>query len=74
MPKTAEQIRDLFHYHPPTAEGAQVHQALSRHYTALAEQIEQMLPEGREKALAYTKLEESKFWASAAVARNPATR
>lgn len=36
--------------------------------------IEAVCPDGREKSLAITNLEMAKFWASAAVARNPETR
>ena len=35
---------------------------------------EAVCPYSREQSLAFTKLEEAKMWASAAVARNPETR
>jgi hypothetical protein len=36
----------------------------------LADHLNDLLPEGREKALAITKLEEVMFWANAAIARS----
>src|SRR5438128_10206802 len=39
-------------------------------YATLAHQLADHLPDGREKAAAITKLEESMFWATAAVARD----
>lgn len=36
----------------------------------LADRLNELLPEGREKALALTKLEEVMFWANAAIARS----
>jgi hypothetical protein len=36
----------------------------------LADHLNELLPEGREKALAVTKLEEVMFWANAAIARS----
>lgn len=36
----------------------------------LADRLNELLPEGREKALAITKLEEVMFWANAAIARS----
>jgi hypothetical protein len=71
---TGEEIHNRFHYHKPSEEGAATHQILSAQYENLAHVIDQTCPEGREKSLAMTSLETSKFWASAAVARNPDTR
>lgn len=68
------EIEDRFTYHPPTEEGKERHHVLSQCFVSLAELVESVCPEGREKSLALTKLEEAKFWASASVARNPATR
>lgn len=73
-PVNIQERLDKFRYHPPTAEGAARHQRLTTEFSRIAEVIEEVLPEGREKSLVYTKLEEAKFWASAAVARNPVTR
>ncbi|MEU0912146.1 Acb2/Tad1 domain-containing protein [Streptomyces althioticus] len=36
----------------------------------LADHLNELLPEGREKALAITKLEEVMFWSNAAIARS----
>ncbi|WP_395759489.1 hypothetical protein OIE82_27180 [Streptomyces althioticus] len=36
----------------------------------LADRLNELLPEGREKALAITKLEEVMFWSNAAIARS----
>ena len=71
---TGEEIHDRFHYHAPSEDGVLRHQELSTRYENTAHIIDVICPPGREKSLATTKLEESKFWASAAVARNPETR
>ena len=67
-------IKDRFTYHAPSTAGVERHGDLSAAFVNLAFVIESTCPDGREKALVYTKLEEAKFWASAAVARNPETR
>lgn len=73
-PLTPEQIQDCFTYHPPSTAGAERHQGLSLRFIEVADAVQAVCPEGREKSVAMTKLEEAKFWASAAVARNPETR
>lgn len=68
------ELHDKFYYHPPSEQGVKRHQRLSSEFEELAAICVQTCPRGRELALALTKLEEAKFWASAAVARNPVTR
>ncbi|GAF91583.1 unnamed protein product, partial [marine sediment metagenome] len=46
----------------------------SESFYTLAMKIDQLCPDGREKSVAFTHLETAKFWASAAVARDPETR
>lgn len=73
-PLTREQIEDRFRYHPPSEDGATRHGALSGAFIETALIVNETCPEGREKSSAMTYLEIAKFWASAAVARNPETR
>jgi hypothetical protein len=74
MPLSLDEISDRFHYHKPSEQGTARHQRLSSSFVQIADVVNAACPEGREKSLALTKLEEAKFWASAAVARNPETR
>ena len=63
-----------FHSHAPSPEGASRHSDLSGAFLIAAEMVQKICPNGREKSLALTHLENAKFFASAAVARNPETR
>ena len=67
-------VTDDFTYHPPSAEGVAVHNTLSNMFIDICNEIDDLCPAGREKQIVKTKLEEAKFWASAAVARNKYTR
>lgn len=65
-----EDIAHRFAFHAATTEekrdeDTSVRQACRR----LADELNERLPEGREKALVVTKIEEVMFWANAAVAR-----
>jgi len=64
-------IENRFTYHPPDDDRkAQLHQAVRSKARALAHDLNNMLPDGREKALAFTHLEEVTMWANAAIARD----
>lgn len=74
MPITVEDIVSRVTYHAPSQLGVERHAALSDAIETAMTLINAVCPDGREKALAFTHLEEAKFWSSAAVARNPETR
>lgn len=64
---------DLIHrftYHAPDAVKAQAHDSVRRWCRDLADFLNRELPEGREKSLAMTHLEEVMMWANAALARD----
>jgi hypothetical protein len=73
-PRDTADLADRFIYHPPSSAGKDRHADLSAKILAAALSLDVTCPPCREKSLAMTKLEEAKFWASAAVARNPETR
>lgn len=63
-------IEHRFAFHAATTqEKRDEHTSVRQHCRRLADELNERLPEGREKALAVTKLEEVMFWANAAIAR-----
>jgi len=67
-------LANRFTYHPPVSD------AQARKYTLirseahdLAAFINKEVPDGREKSLAITHIEEAVFWANAAIARDRST-
>lgn len=65
-----EDIDNRFRFHSaPDEEKRNAHSAVRGLYADLAHQVNERLPEGREKSLAITKLEEAMFWSNAALAR-----
>jgi hypothetical protein len=67
-----EDLANRFEYHPPvTEERRQAHQQIRQNCFALATRIDVLLPDGREKSLAITHLEEVMFWANGGLARSP---
>ncbi|MFF2964215.1 hypothetical protein ACFVT1_36230 [Streptomyces sp. NPDC057963] len=71
---TADDLTHRFTYHAPvTRERAAAHATMRGACAGLAATIVDMCPDGREQALAITKLEEVMFWANAAIARTRTT-
>lgn len=64
-------IDHRFKFHSASRqEKADEHTSARQGCRQLADHLNELLPEGREKALAITKLEECMFWANAAIARD----
>lgn len=61
-----------FTYHAPDAAKSELHNTVRNMSKAAADAFNAVVPEGREKALAITKLEEAMFWANAGIARHVA--
>ena len=63
-------LKNRFTYHPPFGDQTKRYEEIRDNAFALAELIDKLCPDGREKALAITNLEEVVMWANAAIARN----
>lgn len=72
--KTEQERRDIYSYHAPSEEGIERHQNLTSAFMVIDTIVDEICPDGREKSICMTHLEEAKMMASAAVARNPETR
>lgn len=66
----SDELQDRFLYHPPDAAKRDRHESCRRSFIALAHDLNDWVPEGQEKALAITNLEQAMFWANAAIARS----
>ncbi|SEN43299.1 hypothetical protein SAMN04487895_101513 [Paenibacillus sophorae] len=63
-------IENNFSYHPPKVGQSEKYQQIREKAKEFAYLIDELAPSSREKSLAMTNLEQSVFWANAAIARN----
>lgn len=66
----ADEINRRFDHHAPDEIKIQKHQIARATVKTAAQDFYEFLPEGREKALALTALQEALMWANAAIATN----
>lgn len=64
------QIENNFSYHAPKPGQPEIYQEIREQAKELAYLIDKLAPDSREKSLAMNNLEQSVFWANAAIARN----
>ena len=64
-----EEFDKRFNFHAADADAATCPEAVRAAARDMAVRVTQVAPEGRELALALTKIEEAMFWANAAIAR-----
>lgn len=65
---TEEELINRFGYHRATADSAPKHAAVRGECFDLACALNQLLPDGRDKVLALTALQEVMHWANSAIA------
>lgn len=70
VPIDLPEIDRRFDYHKPSGVAVEYHERLRVEAKRFALMLTN-LPDGREKALAFTAFEEAIFWANASVAREP---
>lgn len=65
-------LANRFTYHAPAEGQPEKYELIRKIAFAYAVNLNELVPDSREKALALTKLEEVVFWANAGIARNNA--
>jgi hypothetical protein len=64
-------LKNRFKFHPADAVKAKRHETVRDACFELSLELDSLVPEGREKLLAITHLEEVMMWANAGIARQP---
>lgn len=62
-------LENRFRFHPADDARKLAHEDVRTLCGKLADDLNRLVPDGREKALAVTNLEQVMFWANAAIAR-----
>lgn len=68
--RALEDVKRRFAFHPATETTGPQHDAVRADLGRLAAKMVKTLPDGREKSLVLTHLEEAMFWGNAAIARH----
>jgi hypothetical protein len=68
---TEQDILDRVTYHAVNVEGVKRITDLRRQAEMFMNAVRLLVPEGREKSLAYTNIEQALMWANAGIARHP---
>lgn len=66
---TPDELARRFTYHPPKDDQPHRYELIRDSGRNLAELLNRVCPDGREKSLAVTHLEQAVMWANAAIAR-----
>jgi hypothetical protein len=67
---TDEELANRFTYHAPKKDQPARYEKIRFNGRNLAEMVNELCPDSREKSLSLTKIEEAVMWANAAIARN----
>jgi hypothetical protein len=63
-------LKKRFLYHHSTRNQSDIYNELALFFYNFAKIIDEHCPDGREKSLAFTRLEETEFWAIGSIARD----
>jgi len=63
-------LDNRFRYHNADPTQVQNMENIRKNFRALADLLNEMCPDSREKSLAITNLEQAQFWANASIVRN----
>jgi hypothetical protein len=68
---TDEELKKRFAYHPPKDDDVrEAHETIRFNAYCFARLVVEIVPAGREQALALTAIEEAMMWGNAGIARN----